>query len=105
MNYRDGWSEALARTFELFSMGETELLERRRWRRSVVARQYFWLLLHDTYGWSYPEIARYMPTPYNHTTVLSGVRKARKREAECNAAKSGVHATVPAQEAQGVANG
>jgi len=80
-------------------MGAIEVFERRRWARTVQARQYFWMLLHDTYGWSFPEIGRYMPTPYNHTTVLSGVRKARKREAESNAAPSGVHEAVQNQEA------
>jgi chromosomal replication initiation ATPase DnaA len=96
---RSGWTDALERTKGRFLVLAIEVFERRRWRRTVEARQYFWMLLHDTYGWSFPEIARYMPTPYNHTTVLSGVRKARKREAESNAAPSGVHETVPHQEA------
>jgi len=95
---RPGWTGALESTTERYGMGAVELLEKRRWRRTVQARQYFWLLLHDTYGWSYPEIARYTGD-YNHTTVLSGVRKARKREAESNAAPSGVHETVQVQEA------
>ena len=95
---RPGWSDALEAAFERYSMGETELLEKRRWRRTVVARQYFWMLLKDQHGWSYPEIAKYSGD-YNHTTVLTGCRRARRREAESNAAKSGVHEAVPNQEA------
>ena len=96
---KPGWHDALERTFDAYSVGTIELFEHRRWPRTVRARQYFWMLLHDTYGWSFPEIAAYMPTKFNHTTVLSGVRKARRHEAESNAAKSGVHEAVQNQEA------
>ena len=95
---KPGWNAALEATFERYCLGELELLERSRLKRVVVARQYFWLLLKDQHGWSYPEIAKYSGD-YNHTTVLNGCRRARRREAESNAAKSGVHEAVPNQEA------
>lgn len=102
---RSGWSDALERTKERYFVLAIEVFERRRWTRTVRARQYFWMLLHDEYGWSFPEIAQHMPKQFNHTTVLSGVRKARKREADANAAPSGVHAAVEVQEETNVANG
>lgn len=101
---RAGWCPALEATFERYGMGETQLLEKRRWRRTTVARQYFWMLLKDVHGWSYPEIALYSGG-YNHTTVLTGCRKARRREAESDAAKSGVHEAVTYQEAEDVETG
>ena len=95
---RPGWNTALEATFERYGMGETELLEKRRWRRTTIARQYFWMQLKDVHHWSYREIAIYCDWK-NHTTVLFGCIQARRREAESNAAKSGVHEAVPYQEA------
>jgi len=97
---KPGWNDALEATWERYSMGEVELLERRKYPRTVVARQYLWMRLHDTHGWSFSEIGRY--TGFGHVAVLYGVRKARQREEESNATKIGVHAAVGYQEAEDV---
>lgn len=75
-----GWVEAVAEVYTRTSVGLLELQDRRRFKNGVEARQLLWMLLHDKYGWSYPEIQR--KTGYDHSTVLLGVRKARKREAD-----------------------
>lgn len=72
--------EEAARRFEIT---QPELMWRIRAPRLVRARQWVWMVLHDTYGWSFPDIAKAMG--FNHTTVLHGTRKARKRWAVDNA--------------------
>jgi chromosomal replication initiation ATPase DnaA len=75
-----GWVEALAEVYVRTSVGLLELMDRARFKRGVEARQLLWMLLHDKYGWSYPDIARKMG--FDHSTVIMGVRRARKREKE-----------------------
>lgn len=65
-----------------FDITHTELMWRIRLPRLVRARQWVWMVLHDTHGWSFPDIAKAMG--FNHTTVLHGTRKARKRHLVTN---------------------
>jgi hypothetical protein len=71
------WDQALFLTLAEHHVGELELFERRRFKRGVEARQHFWWLLHERFGWGPTEIAR--KSGYDHTTVLSALKKARKK--------------------------
>lgn len=51
------------------------LVNRRREQPGCDARHTFWTYLYDGLGWSYPRIARIWGV--DHTTVMSGVKKAR----------------------------
>lgn len=67
--------EDAARRFEIHY---EEFTLQRRFPRLVRARQWVWMVLHDTHGWSFNDIARTMGFK-NHTTILHGARKARKQ--------------------------
>ncbi len=61
-----------------FAVDPADLLHGPRSKQVARARFAFWCCLRDRYALSYPELGRMVG--YDHTTVLTGIKKARALE-------------------------
>lgn len=76
-----GTAERLAKEYRCTL---ADLMGRSRMKGPAAARRHFWAILRDSLDLSYPEIAKLFGA--NHTTILTGVRKAHARLAKEHAA-------------------